>query len=178
MKLETANPLTLDVKAIGDDGSFEGYASVFDVEDMGRDLVKAGAFKRSLKARPAAKVKLLRHHRTDEPIGIWTDLAEDGKGLRAKGRLILETAAGRETHALMKAGALDGLSIVFRTLKDTFDRVKGIRILHDVDLFEISVVTFPMNTASLVTAVKSTESAERARAIVAAIDRARRALRT
>lgn len=178
MTLVTSNPLALDVKAIADDGTFEGYASIFDVEDLGRDIVKAGAFKKSLKARPAGKVKLLRQHDTREPIGLWTDLVEDGKGLRAKGRLILETTLGRETHALMKAGALDGLSIGFRTIKDTFDRKTGVRLLQEVDLVEISVVTFPMNTASTVTAVKAAESAERARAIVAAINRARAALRT
>lgn len=178
MTLHTGNPFTLDVKAVGDDGTFEGYASIFGLADLGRDVVSTGAFGKSLASRPAAKVKMFRQHRHDDPIGIWTDLVEDGKGLKAKGRLILDTTLGRETYALMKAGALDGLSIGFRVLKDTFDRTKGLRILQELDLVEISVVAFPMNKASTVTSVKAADQAERARAIVTAIDRARRALRT
>ncbi len=177
VQLTTGSVLTLDTKAIDDEGAFEGYASTFGNEDLGRDVMVAGAFTKSLRARPAARVKMLRQHDTDEPIGTWTELVEDARGLRAKGRLILDTTKGRETHALMRAGALDGLSIGFRTLKDRFDRPKGIRYLEEVDLFEISVVTFPMNTRSTVTAVKAAHSAERARATVEAVHRAITALR-
>lgn len=171
-----ATPLALDVKAVAEDGTFEGYASVFDVADLGRDVVKPGAFRRSLAGRGAAKVKMLRQHRPDEPIGVWTDLREDAKGLRATGRLVLDTVAGRETHALMKAGALDGLSIGYRTRRHSIDQAKGLRLLHDVELVEISVVTFPMNAAATVSAVKNLHPAERAHEIAAAIHRARAAL--
>lgn len=177
MQLENLG-LSLDTKAVADDGTFEGYASTFGNEDLGRDVVVKGAFAKSLKARPAGRVKMLFQHSTDEPIGVWTGLVEDAKGLKATGKLILDTAKGRETYALMKAGALDGLSIGFKTLKDTFDRTKGIRYLKEVDLFEISVVTFPMNPASTVTAVKAADQAEHARRVVAALNRARAALRT
>ena len=173
--IERANPITLDVKAVADDGAFEGYASVFDVEDLGRDVVKAGAFARSLKARPAAKVKLLRGHDMSAPIGVWTELREDSKGLYAKGRLVLETVLGRETHALMKAGALDGLSIGYRTVRDTIDRKKGVRLLEEVDLVEVSIVTLAMNPAATITSVKN-HNESRARALVAALNRARAAL--
>lgn len=168
--------LEIDTKAVSDQGEFDGYAAIFGNEDLGRDVIMRGAFEKSLQRRPAAKVKMLRQHDPDEPIGIWLDLAEDKKGLRAKGKLILETVKGRETHALMRAGALDGLSIGFRTLKDHFDRAKGVRFLDEVDLPEISVVTFPMNPRAAVSAVKHADP-DRARAIVAACNRTIEALR-
>lgn len=169
--------LELDTKAVSAEGEFEGYASVFGNEDFGRDIVVTGAFAKSLGRRPAGKVKMLRQHFTDEPIGIWTDLVEDRKGLRARGKLITETTKGRETHALMRAGALDGLSIGFRTLKDRFDRPKGIRFIEEVDLVEISIVTFPANPKAVVSAVKNhPHDTERARALVSAINRVTEAL--
>lgn len=166
----------LDVKAISEQGEFTGYGAVFSNQDMGRDVIMPGAFTKSLQQRPAGKVKMLFQHDPSEPIGIWLDLAEDQKGLRAKGKLILETTKGRETHALMKAGALDGLSIGFRTIKDHFDRAKGVRYLDEVDVPEISIVTFPLNPRATVSTVKGHDP-ERARALVAAINRAKEALR-
>ncbi|HQS18786.1 HK97 family phage prohead protease [Reyranella sp.] len=177
MTKETGFELELDVKAVTAEGEFEGYASIFGNEDYGRDIMVAGAFTKSLARRPAGKVKLLRQHYTDEPIGIWTDLVEDSRGLKGRGKLILDTVKGRETHALMRAGALDGLSIGFRTLKDRFDRQKGVRFIEEVDLVEISVVTFPANPKAVVSAVKSQDT-ERARAFVLAIKRVEEALRS
>lgn len=168
MKLDHGFTLELDVKAVAEDGTFNGYASVFNVEDLGRDIVLPGAFAKSLQQRPAERVKMLFQHDTSEPIGIWTALAEDRKGLKASGKLILDTAKGRETYALMKAGALDGLSIGFKTLKDSFDRQKSVRYLEEADLFEISVVTFPMNPRATVSTVKSGDDG-RARELVTAI---------
>jgi HK97 family phage prohead protease len=176
MKIETGFSFELDTKAINDAGEFEGYASIFDKADAGRDVVRKGAFAKSLAARPANKVKMLRGHDALEPIGIWLSLAEDTKGLNVRGRLILETSRGRETHALMKAGALDGLSIGYRTKKDSFDRVKGLRYLEEVDVPEISVVTFPMMPDAMISAVKHVDP-EHARAVVAALNRATSALR-
>lgn len=162
----------IDTKAVSEDGLFSGYASAFNVLDSHKEIVTRGAFAKSLASRPASKVKMLRGHDQSEPIGIWETLAEDGHGLKAAGRLILDTARGRETHALMKAGALDGLSIGFRTIRDRLDKTKGARILEEVDLWEISVVTFPSNAASTVTAVKSSNLSE----LVAAINAARASL--
>ena len=176
MKNEFGFVLDLDVKAISAEGEFAGYAAIFNNEDLGRDVIMPNAFTKSLQRRPAGKVKMLRQHDSDEPIGIWLDLAEDNKGLRAKGKLILETVKGRETHALMRAGALDGLSIGFRTVKDRFDRAKGIRYLEEIDVPEISIVTFPLNPRATVSTVKGHDP-ERARALVAAINRAKEALR-
>lgn len=176
MKTESGFTLDLDLKALAEDGSFTGYASVFNVEDMGNDIVQPGAFAKTLTRRPADKVKMLRGHDQSEPIGVWTELAEDKKGLRATGKLIMETVRGRETYALMKAGAMDGLSIGFHATKAAFDRAKGTRLLQELDLPEISVVTFPMNLSATVSAVKSENADARARAIVSAINRAKEAL--
>lgn len=176
MKSEWGFALDIDVKAITDEGIFDGYAAVFNNEDLGRDVILPNAFTKSLQRRPAGKVKMLRQHDAEEPIGVWLDLIEDKKGLRAKGKLILDTVKGRETYALMRAGALDGLSIGFRTVKDRFDRAKGIRYLEEVDVPEISVVTFPLNPRATVSTVKGHDP-ERARALVSAINRAKEALR-
>jgi Escherichia/Staphylococcus phage prohead protease len=176
MKNEWGFALDLDVKAITEEGEFTGHAAVFNNEDLGRDVILPGAFAKSLTRRPAGKVKMLRQHDPEEPIGIWLDLAEDKKGLRAKGKLILDTVKGRETYALMRAGALDGLSIGFRTVKDRFDRAKGVRYLEELDVPEISIVTFPLNPRATVSTVKGHDT-ERARALVQAINRAKEALR-
>lgn len=161
----------LDTKAVGDDGIFSGYASIFGEVDLGKDSVQPGAFTKSLAARPASRVKMFREHER-EPIGVWTDMVEDAKGLKVTGRLVLETIKGRETHALMKAGALDGLSIGYRTKSARHDRAKGTRLLDEVDLHEISVVTFGMLPSAVVTSVKSNSFSE----LVAAINAARSAL--
>lgn len=151
---KASQPVALDIKAVSEDGLFSGYASVFSQRDMGGDIVMPGAFAKSLQAYPASRVKLLWQHDQSEPIGVWASLTEDARGLKAEGRLILDTARGREAHALMKAGALDGLSIGFRTIRDEMDRKSGSRLLHEVELREISVVTFPANASATVAAVK------------------------
>lgn len=172
----TMQPITFDTKGVSDEGDFEGYASTFGNVDQCRDIVVAGAFAASLKARPAGKIKVLREHRWDSPIGVLTEAKEDGRGLYVKGRLVLESAMGRETHALMKAGAVDGISIGFRTIRDEIDRAKGVRKLLEIDLREVSIVTFPMNEAATVSAVKAADP-EYARQIVEALNRATRAFR-
>ena len=178
MTIESGIGFELDTKAVSDAGVFEGYASVFDRMDLGRDVVRPKAFAKSLTERPAGKIKMLRQHHSEEPIGMWSALAEDSRGLHAKGQLILDTVKGRETYALMKAGALDGLSIGFRTRRHTYDQTKKLRYLEDVDLHEISIVTFPMMPDATISAVKFNDDPERAREIVAALNRATAALRS
>jgi HK97 family phage prohead protease len=169
---ETGGYFELDIKAVAEDGTFTGYASLFGVTDLGGDSVQPGAFTKSLKAKPAAKVKMLRGHDSSEPIGVWTSIEEDLRGLKATGRLILQTVKGQETYALMKAGALDGLSIGYRTKKETFDRTKKVRMLNELELHEISIVTFPMLPTATISRVKSTDFSR----LVAAINRATAAL--
>ncbi|MGR4929042.1 HK97 family phage prohead protease [Bradyrhizobium sp. CAR08] len=175
MSTKQGTVVEFDVKAIAEDGTFTGYASVFDVIDSHKDSVQRGSFQKSLAKRPAAKVKMLRGHDQSEPIGVWKSIVEDDRGLKAAGQLILDTARGRETYALMKAGALDGLSIGFRTVKDRMDRTKGARILEELDLWEISAVTFPSNSESTIQSVKSSDSTQ-FRALVEAINSARHSL--
>ncbi|MEM9343443.1 MAG: HK97 family phage prohead protease [Pseudomonadota bacterium] len=123
----------------------EGYASVFGQTDRGGDIVQQGAYARSLKSLQAdgRRVKMLWQHDPAEPIGVWDDVREDAKGLYVKGRLLAETARGREASVLIEAGAIDGLSIGYRTVKSQKDD-KGRRVLADLELWEVSLVTFPM----------------------------------
>ena len=135
-------------------GMFEGYASLFDTADLGRDVVAPGAFAGSLRARGPAGVKMLWQHDAAEPIGSWLSIVEDARGLMVRGQLNLAVARAREVLALMREGAVDGLSIGFRTRKAVTERTTGLRWLHAVDLWEISIVTFPMHPGARVTAVK------------------------
>lgn len=143
-----------DMRAVGDDGVIEGYASVFGNADTGGDRVAAGAFANSLRVRPAAQVRMLWQHDPNEPIGVWEHIAEDGRGLLVRGRLLGDVARGREVLSLLRAGAIDGLSIGFKTVRARMDERTGIRTLLEIDLWEISIVTFPMNESARVAGVK------------------------
>ena len=145
---------SLDLKAVEVDGSFEGYASLFHREDLSHDVVLPGAFADSLARRGPTGIKMLFQHDANQPIGVWRTLHEDARGLYAEGRLMPEVAKAREVHALMRAGALDGLSIGFRTVKGRRDRGSGVRRLEKVDLWEISVVTFPLLPEARVASMK------------------------
>lgn len=149
-----------ELKASGDDGSFEGYGSVFNIVDGGGDIVVPGAFSESLAAQKAAGrlPAMLWQHRQAEPIGVYTSMEEDSIGLKVAGKLALKTARGAEAYELMKMGALSGMSIGYRVRDDSWDRVTGVRSLKKLDLVELSLVTFPMNDASRVSSVKSIET--------------------
>ena len=149
--------LELDLKELSAEGEFECYLSTFGNVDLGRDMVMPGAFTKSLQRRPAAKVKMLLFHDVRRPCGVWTDMVEDQKGLRAKGRLLLGTQDGRETYELMRAGALDSTSIGYKTVVDEYDRSSNVRKLIELDLYEGSVVTFPMNERATVSTVKTAQ---------------------
>lgn len=144
----------LPLAGVSASGVFEGYASLFDTADLGRDVVAAGAFADSLRRRGPAGVKMLWQHEASEPIGSWLSIEEDARGLKVRGKLNLAVARAREILALMRDGAVDGLSIGFRTRKAVTDRKTGLRTLQSVDLWEISIVTFPMHPQARVTAVK------------------------
>ena len=161
-----ADPEYLDIKtslkAYNDEdedkgsGEFEGYGSIFGNTDLGNDVIQKGAFKRSLRKRPANKVKLLYQHKTDMPIGVFDEIKEDDQGLFVKGRLALQTQAGKEAYELMKMGALDGLSIGFKVDPKgyNYERRTKRRVIDEVDLMEVSLVTFPMNPKAMVRSVK------------------------
>lgn len=153
---ETGHAFDLDLKALTEQGEFEGYASTFGNVDRGGDIVMPGCFAESLQKRPAGKVKMLLHHDTRRICGTWAEMVEDGKGLKVKGKLLLTTQDGKETYELMRAGALDAMSIGYRTLTDEIDRTTGVRKILKADLMEVSLVTFPMNERCTVGAVKNT----------------------
>ncbi|MBX3568750.1 MAG: HK97 family phage prohead protease [Rhizobiaceae bacterium] len=136
------------------DGSFSGYASLFGAIDLGRDMVMRGAFARSLRERGPAGIRMLYQHDPAAPIGIWTELREDARGLFVKGRLAGDVAKAREVLSLMRERALDGLSIGFRTVRARKDARTGVRQILEADLWEISVVTFPMLPGARVETVK------------------------
>lgn len=142
--------LSLEVKAEGDAGIITGYGSVFENVDSQGDVIEAGAFAASLTKRTP---KMLWQHRMDSPIGVWDEVREDGRGLFMRGRLATGTVKGREGFELVKMGAMDGLSIGFRSVSDEVDG--NTRRLKQIDLFEVSLVTMPANDLAVVTGVKN-----------------------
>lgn len=126
------------------EGRFAGYASVFGEVDQGGDIVMPGAFKKSLGKKGQCAVRLLFQHDPKEPIGIWERIGEDGFGLWVEGRLLPEVPRSDALRRLIEGGAVDGLSIGFRSQRATKDRSTGHRKLWQIDLWEISIVTFPM----------------------------------
>lgn len=147
--------LAFEIKSVQDDGTFSGYGSVFNVVDSYQEVVAPGAFAESLQSRMPS---LLWQHRSGEPIGVWPSVKEDNIGLQVEGKLALKTARGAEAYELLKMGAISGLSIGFMTREDSYDKMTGIRTLKKVDLWEVSLVTFPANDSARVQQVKSIEA--------------------
>ncbi|MBV2361331.1 HK97 family phage prohead protease [Thalassococcus sp. CAU 1522] len=143
-----------EVEASGKDGlRIEGYASLFGACDQGGDIVARGAYAASLKRVMSEKraIKMLWQHDPAQPIGIWDEVREDERGLYVKGRLLESVEKGREAAALIAAGAIDGLSIGYRTVKAT-KTDGGRRLLNELELWEVSLVTFPMLPSARVAA--------------------------
>ena len=158
------------------DGTVEGYASLFGEIDQARDMMMRGAFADTLRLRGVNRVPMLFQHDPAEPVGVWLELREDHRGLYARGRLIPEVTRGRELLSLLRAGAIDGLSIGFRTVKGTIDPRTRVRRLLAVDLWEISIVTFPLLAGARVRAVKQASSPAKASSLRARAERDWRAL--
>ena len=131
----------------------QGYASLFGAPDQGGDVVAPGAYAASLKSMTAQgrRIRMLWQHDPAQPIGIWDEVTEDARGLRVKGRLLDSVARGREAAALIMAGAIEGLSIGYRTIRATKND-QGQRLLTELELWEVSLVTFPMLPAARVSA--------------------------
>jgi hypothetical protein len=142
-----------EVRRVGTDGLVEGYASLFGVPDLGRDVVERGAFTGSIGRRGAAGVRMLWQHDPGEPVGTWLSLREDARGLLVRGRLNLAVRRAREIAALIRDGGLDGLSIGFRVV-EAAKGAGGTRRLLKLDLWEVSIVTFPMLPGARLGAVK------------------------
>jgi HK97 family phage prohead protease len=149
---------SFQIKAVESDGLFSGYGSVFGVIDSYREIVAPGAFAASIAESNAKgrKLPVLWQHRGDMPLGVYDTVKEDSNGLYVEGRLLInDVAQAKETHALMKAGAVTGLSIGYYVLADSYDEKERIRTLTKLDLQEVSVVTFPANDEARVDAIKS-----------------------
>lgn len=126
-------------------GVFDGYASVFGVPDLAQDVVMAGAFHDSLRLRGgAAGIRMLWQHDPREPVGVFTHMQEDKRGLYVRGALNLSVARGHELFALLQQGAVAGLSIGYKPLRARRESLSGYRQLLRVDLWEVSLVTFPL----------------------------------
>lgn len=145
--MELERKFTSGALALDDHAVISGYASLFDLQDSGGDVVAPGAYKAAL-ARAGCKVRMLWQHDPARPIGVWDEIREDGRGLWVKGRILQELQLGREAAALLQAGAIDGLSIGYRTKRAT--PLGAGRRLEEVDLWEVSLVTFPMQAAARV----------------------------
>jgi len=140
------------IKSLTEDGIFEGYASVFNIVDHQKDIIVPGAFQASL---PQGEIKMLWQHDMEHPIGVWEELSEDAYGLYVKGRLLMDLAKAKEAYTLLKAGVVDGLSIGFVPKKQKTNKETLTRYIYDLDLIEISLVTFAANPKAKVLSVKN-----------------------
>jgi HK97 family phage prohead protease len=141
----------LDTKAVTEDGLIEGLAAGYGNVDAGGDVIVPGALARSLKGRKS--VPMLMYHDQTRPAGVWTDFAESRDGLVVKGQLSLSSQIGQEAHALVRDGAIGGLSIGYKTIREQI--VGKTRQLLELALYEVSLVTIPMNERAVITSVKS-----------------------
>lgn len=149
----------MEIKEISDEGYFSGYGSVFDVVDDWDDVIVRGAFAETLQKKTPV---MLWQHDSAEPIGVYERIREDEIGLWLEGRLLLDIEKGREAHILLKNRAIRGLSIGFLPLAwewETRDNTR-VRVLKDIDLWEVSLVTFPANPKAVVDEVKTVRGLE------------------
>lgn len=148
-----------EIKDVSTNGTFAGYGSVYGIIDQGDDVVAPGCFADSLLDSAAKGIMpaMLWQHRAGEPCGAYTAMKEDATGLYVEGKLALKTQRGAEAYELMQMKAISGLSIGFMTREDSFDQKTGVRTIKKGDLWEVSLVTFPMNDSARVSAVKSIE---------------------
>jgi len=157
--------VTFDIKSYHDeDGErkFSGYANTFDHKDRAGDITQKGAFTKSIKQHitNGTKPLMLMHHDHARPVGVWEKLVEDAKGLYVEGRLTKGVRDADEAYALLKDGALNSMSIGYKVLDEEYDRNKGAYLLHEVSLFEISLVSIPANEQSTVISVKSDDGVD------------------
>jgi HK97 family phage prohead protease len=145
------------IQTLNHQGLFSGYASVFDIEDEQKDIIKHGAFRKCLETleRQSRLPKMLWQHDANEPIGRWLFMEEDENGLYVEGQLILEVQRAREAYALIQSKAIDGLSIGYRVQESLKERSLQTRHITKLELFEVSLVTFAANPAARVTNVKT-----------------------
>jgi HK97 family phage prohead protease len=170
--------LSMRFEASGDEGQFTGHAVIWDERNAHNETVQRGAFKRSLAEHRQAGTRplMLWSHNPSEVIGVWTEVREDATGLAVTGKIVTTTVRGREAYDLIKAGALNGLSIGFRARADK-RAASGVRVLTDIDLAEISIVGLPSAGRARITSIRSSgRSVESAAAFIEACRKAKCAL--
>jgi HK97 family phage prohead protease len=157
--IEEPLDIPIEIKEVTADGTFTGYGAVIGNVDSDRDVIEPGAFAKTLKKKKPSKIKLLWQHDPTQPIGVWQAMEEDKRGLKVQGQLLIGQGVPKadEAYALLKAGALDAMSIGFAIPPGgaEWDSAKGVRTISEVDLWEISLVTFPANHRARITRVKA-----------------------
>lgn len=163
--------------SVKDGSEISGYASLFGEADQGGDIVGPGAYASALARLKSERrsIKMLWQHDPAQPIGVWDEVREDKRGLWVKGRILKEVERGREAAALIDAGAIDGLSIGYRTIRSTKSS-KGGRLLTELELWEVSLVTFPMLPDARVAAKADDQTEAHIRELAALFEDARRNL--
>lgn len=159
MKNKQHFEFSLKIKSVSETGEFEGYASVFGEKDSHSDIVISGAFTKSLAAwkEKGMMPAMLWQHKQDEPIGIYTEIREDENGLYVKGRLLIDDdPLAKRAHAHLKAGSITGLSIGYSLVDYEWSKEKEAWILKEIELWEVSLVTFPSGDSARVSDVKNT----------------------
>lgn len=148
--------LKFQIKALSDQGEFEGYAAYKGNVDSYNEIIDHGAFKRTIRAK--RQVPILFMHDPSKPVGLSTYMQEDEKGLFTRGQLDLNTELGRSVYSGLKMGYIDSMSIGFNVVKDDMNK-KGNRILKEIKLLEYSLITkgFAANDMALVSGFKSTQ---------------------
>lgn len=151
--------VNLELKSVEDNGSFSGYGSIFGNKDSYGDIVVKGAFNSSLKkwSEKGKLPALLWQHKTDEPIGVYTRMEEDERGLYVEGKLLKDDdPLAKRAYGHLKAGSLSGMSIGYMSIDEEYDKKTDSLMLKELDLWEVSLVTFPANEAAQVESVKRT----------------------
>lgn len=150
--------MNFEVKDLTEAGSFKGYGSVYDVLDLKGDVMKPGVFAKSL-TDWKAKGKLppiLWQHKYDQPVGPYTKMNEDGKGLYTEGQLLInKVQQASEAYALLASGAINGQSVGYNTEDEEYDAKAGVWNVKQADLWECSIATFPANTFAVIDEVKN-----------------------
>ncbi|MDG9671823.1 HK97 family phage prohead protease [Hahella sp. CR1] len=165
--------IPLKIKSLSDSGEFEGYGSVFGVKDSYSDIVLKGAFTASLERwkQQGRLPALLWQHRMDEPIGVYTAMEEDEHGLKLSGRLLIDDdPLAKRAYGHLKAGSISGLSIGYSVPSNgmEYDSAKEAFLIKEIDLWEVSLVTFPANDEARIAQVKHRQlNAEHAQALAA-----------
>jgi HK97 family phage prohead protease len=157
MKRKVRN-FTFDVKEVDEEGHFSGYASVYNVIDAYREVVAPGAFANTLRKWQSRNrlPPALWQHRSAEPVGPFTKMVEDERGLYTEGQLLVrDVQRAREARALMQSKTVDGMSIGFNSVVEEWNSDTKLLTLKEIDLWEVSIVTFPANQESLITEVRS-----------------------